>query len=120
MRIVRRLLTLAVAASGLLVSGASLAAAAEPYPIPPPVVTVDRGTIIEGESVIVSGSNFGPGETVDNVAVLQSGAIGQLGRSARGVLVAARHVRAVADANGHSRSPFDWTTRAGTSSPPRV
>src|SRR5258708_37681761 len=84
MRIVRRLLTLAVAASGLLVSGACLAAAAEPYPIPPPVVTVDRGTIIEGESVTVTGFNFGPGETVDHLDAFQGSAIGQLGRSARG------------------------------------
>ncbi|MDT5024878.1 MAG: hypothetical protein QOE61_1304 [Micromonosporaceae bacterium] len=67
MRIVRRLLTVAVVASGLLVSGASMAAAAEPDAIPPPAVTVDRGTIFAGESVIVSGKNFGRGEIVDVV-----------------------------------------------------
>src|SRR3982074_2702036 len=100
MQIVWRLLTLAVVASGLLVSGASMAAAAEPNAIPPPVVAVDRGTIFAGESVIVSGKNFGRGEIVDVVPSFQGAALGQIGWSARGVFVAVLRVQTVADANG--------------------
>lgn len=101
MRIVRRLLTLAVAASGLLVSGASLAAAAEPYPVPPPAVAVNTPTIVVGDSVIVTGSNFGPGETVDVVPSFQGAALGQFGRSAHGGLVAAAMATTVADGAGN-------------------
>jgi LPXTG-motif cell wall-anchored protein len=77
-----------------------MAAAAEPNAIPPPVVTVDRGTIFAGESVIVSGKNFGRGEIVDVVPSFQGTALGQLARSARGGFVAALRVQTVADANG--------------------
>jgi LPXTG-motif cell wall-anchored protein len=100
MQMVRRLLTLAVVASSLLVSGASMAAAAEPNAIPPPVVTVDRGTIFAGESVIVSGRSFVRGEIVDVVPSFQGTALGQRGRSARGGFVAGLRVQTVADANG--------------------
>jgi hypothetical protein len=100
MRSVRRLLTLAVAISGLLVSGASLAAAAEPYPVPPPVVTVDRATIIVGENVVVTGRNFGPGEIVDAIPNFQGAAMGQLGRSARGGLLVGKAASVTADGNG--------------------
>jgi hypothetical protein len=98
---VRRLLTLAVVASGLLVSAASTAAAAEPYPPPAPTVTVDRATIIVGDSVVVTGRNFGPGETVDVVPSFQGTAIGQLGRSARGGLFAMAPATVPADGDGH-------------------
>ena len=105
MRIVRRLLTVAVAASGLLVAGAGMAAAVQPYPIPPPAVTVNTGVIVEGDSVIVSGVNFGPGETVEVDPVFQGAAYGQLGRSAGRALVAAVPVQTVADANGSFSTP---------------
>ncbi len=101
MRCVRRLLTLAVAVCALLVSGAGLAQAAEPYPIPPPVVTVDRATIIVGESVVVSGSNFGASEIIDVIDNFQGAAMGQLGRSARGGLLAGKDVTVTADDTGH-------------------
>jgi LPXTG-motif cell wall-anchored protein len=83
MRTVRRLLTLAIAVSGLLVSGASLAAAAEPYPIPTPTLTVNQATVIVGTTVTLTGTNFGPDEDVDIVQTLQGAAFGRLGRSAR-------------------------------------
>jgi LPXTG-motif cell wall-anchored protein len=52
---VRRLLTLAVVASGLLVSGASMAAAAEPNAIPPPVVTFVR--VLPNNALPVTGND---------------------------------------------------------------
>jgi len=103
MRIARRLLTLALAASGLLIAGASTAAAkvpSQPYPIPPPLVTVDRATVVVGESVVVTGLNFGPGEPVDVASALQT-ATGQLGNSARRGLVAVPPLlSSIADDNG--------------------
>jgi hypothetical protein len=104
MRTVRRLLTLAIAVSGLLVSGASLAAA-ETYPIPQPTLTVDQATVIVGTTVTLTGANFGPGEDVDIVQNLQGAASGQLGRSA--------HMAAAADpvATPHTDTTGGFTVR---------
>jgi LPXTG-motif cell wall-anchored protein len=103
MRIARRLLTLALAASGLLIAGASTAAAkapSQPYPIPPPVVTVDSATVVVGESIAITGQNFGPREPVDVTSALQT-ATGQLGNSARRGLVAVPPLLStIADDNG--------------------
>jgi LPXTG-motif cell wall-anchored protein len=103
MRIARRLLTLALAASGLLIAGASTAAAkvpSQPYPIPPPVVTIDRATVVVGESVVITGQNFGPREAVDIASALQA-ATGQLGNSARRGMVAVPPLTStIADDNG--------------------
>jgi len=78
-----------------------MAVAAEPYPPPAAVVTVNTGTIIVGDSAIITGNNFGPGETIDIVPTFQGTAIGQLGRSARRGFIKAAPAVVTGDGNGH-------------------
>jgi hypothetical protein len=101
MRTVRILASLAVAALGLLVL--PTAATAEPYPIGTPLLTVDRPTIIVGETVTVFGSGYGANDTV-TVTTVTNTALRPAGSAMVPVAYEAAQRRAavvvIADANG--------------------
>lgn len=80
MRIVRRLCALALVAGGLLLP--SGVAAAEPYPIVPPQLSVTAATVVVGSTVDVTGVGFQSDETVSIDTTVQATAIGRIGRAA--------------------------------------
>src|SRR5512139_781645 len=101
MRIVRRLCALALVAGGLLLP--SGVAAAAPYPIVSPELSVSAATVVVGSTVQVTGVGFQPGETVSIDSSVQTTAIGRLGRAvAAPVDLPARRAitTVVADADG--------------------
>jgi LPXTG-motif cell wall-anchored protein len=123
MRIVRRLCALALVAGGLLLP--SGVAAAEPYPIVPPQLSVSAATVVVGSTVTVTGVGYQPNETVSIDSTVQATAIGRLGRVAAAPvdLPTRRATTVVADDDGAFTVPLTvdrvgiWTiTGTGLSS----
>jgi LPXTG-motif cell wall-anchored protein len=99
----RKFLRILVLGLGIAVSAipAATAAAAQPYPIVAPNLTVSPTTVTVGGTVTVSGTGFEPNESVDVTVTYRAAALGHIGRAAHAGLPMARAVVVTADASGN-------------------